>query len=1113
MFAKQYIRTLLAAVALFLGTLAAEAQSRSVTGTVFNDDGKTPLVGCTIIVQGTTIGTTTEANGSYSIKVSGNDAVLVFQSLGYETQTIPVGSRTTINVTLKESATKIADVVVTALGLTREEKSLGYAVSKVSSDAINASVASNWIANMNGKVAGLSMTSAGTGPGGTVRVTLRGDASLNYGSNEALFVVDGVPILSGSTATTSDTNYANGDAPVDFGNAVADLNPDDIESVSVLKGPSATALYGSRAANGAIVITTKSGRTDKGWGVTYNGSVSFERAGFWPDFQDEYGVSAVTTSQTNRHVSAWGLPGSMTLDGRPVKQQISRYAFGEKFDALQKRYLYLSKNWETGEFTPLPWVYADDWYTGIFETGVTYTNSVSVEGSSGKGTSARFSFTDSRNEWILPNTGYNRQAYALTLNQKLSKHLDLSVKATFSRRQSDNMPVAGYDESSAMYGLLWGYNVNPMRAYHDEYFQGRYTRENYDLGAMSATDPYNVQSSLVYNSLSGHNPYRVLYEELNTLVRNRVYGNVALTAHLLPGLDLTLRGGMDMNNDFRTQQKPKMTADYLNGMYREQTVREYEFNIDFLLKYQRAFLNDRLTFSAAVGGNEMRYSYATTKITAPELEIDGVYKLKNSAVTLVTDASRREKGVHSIYEFVNLGWDDTYFLDITCRTDWSSTLHPTKWSYTYPSVSASVLLDKAFKINTPYVNMLKVRASWANVGNDTSPYSLYDAYSKTSLPGGFTLPSTLKDAYINPENVESWEVGFEGKFFSNRLNLDLALYKNTTTDQILGVSQSSETGATKVMMNAGRVENKGIEISFRLRPVQTRDLLWEINGNWARNKNKLCELNDGWDPSTPLQTSMGVTIGSRTFVYSYIGEEMHWIYGRDYVRAPKGSTYTDENGTVIDCSGMPIIDPKTGYPSLIEDPNQRIAKVNPDWKAGFGTSVRYKNLSFSAQFTAQVGGNSFSVTNFALSYQGKLKNSLPGREDGLVLKGVNAVDNGDGTISYCKNNTITENVYIYYNKYQWVRDNTKANTFSTDFLKLKEVRLDYRFPERWMQKTKFLRSASIGVFATNLFCITNWPQYDPEAAGVVSGTNIYGGIETGSFPMTRTYGFNIKLQF
>lgn len=220
--------------------------------------------------------------------------------------------------------------------------------------------------------------------------------------------------------------------------------------------------------------------------------------------------------------------------------------------------------------------------------------------------------------------------------------------------------------------------------------------------------------------------------------------------------------------------------------------------------------------------------------------------------------------MHSIYEFVNLGWDDTYFLDITCRTDWSSTLHPTKWSYTYPSVSASVLLDKALKINTPYVNMLKVRASWANVGNDTSPYSLYDAYSKTSLPGGFTLPSTLKDAYINPENVESWEVGFEGKFLNNRLNFDIALYKNTTTDQILGVSQSAETGATKVMMNAGRVENKGIEISFRLRPVQTRDLLWEINGNWARNKNKLCELNDGWDPSTPLQTSMGVTIGSRT---------------------------------------------------------------------------------------------------------------------------------------------------------------------------------------------------------------------------------------------------------
>ena len=245
---------------------------------------------------------------------------------------------------------------------------------------------------------------------------------------------------------------------------------------------------------------------------------------------------------------------------------------------------------------------------------------------------------------------------------------------------------------------------------------------------------------------------------------------------------------------------------------------------------------------------------------------------------------------------------------------------------------------------------------------------------------------------------------------------------------------------------------------------------------------------------------------------------MHQLYSAShYEYAPEGSTYTDENGNQVDCSGMQIINAKTGYPLLTKETDSKkfehLGSVIPDWKAGFGTTFRYKNLSLSAQFTAQVGGVAYSVTNFALSYQGKLKNSLPGREDGLVLKGVNAVDNGDGTISYCKNNTITENVYIYYNKYQWVRDNTKANTFSTDFLKLKEVRLDYRFPEKWMRKTGFLRSASLGVFATNLFCITNWPQYDPEAAGVVSGTNIYGGIETGSFPMTRTYGFNIKLQF
>ena len=1108
---KFYLRNLLATIVLVLLAGNAWAQSRSVMGIVYDTDGKTPMVGATILVKNTTNGVISGIDGSYTIEVPGDDATLIFQSLGYDSQEITVGPRTRLDVTLKEAAQKIDEVVVTALGLTRSEKSVGYAISKVDGDILTQSTTTNWVSNLNGKVAGLTMSSAGTGPGGTMRVTLRGDSSLNYGANEALYVIDGIPMMTNTVASGSGANYANADAPVDFGNGVTDLNPDDIESVSVLKGPAAAALYGSMAQNGVILITTKRGREQKGIGVTYNGTVSFEQAGFWPDFQTEYGPSAVTTSLTNREASAWGLPASMTKDGIAVRQQISRYTYGERFDPNKKRYLYMSKNWETGEFTRLPWVYADDWYTGLFETGVTWTNSVTIDGSTGKGTSARFSFTDTRNDWIMPNTGYNQQSFALALNQKISKRIQFSAKVNYVRKDSDNMPMSGYSQASPMYGLIWGYNTNPISAYRDEYMKGRYTMANFNAG--NSEDKYNVTSSLIYNSLEGHNPYRTLYEELNKLDRDRMFGNVNITFEILPELTLNLRGGMDMNIEWRSQQKPKMSLDYPDGMYRTKEIRQYEYSSDFLLKYDKSFW-ERFHMTAAFGGSSLRNKYYSITTEASQLLVEGpgMYSFANSAVALEVSPYRSNKAIHSLYGFLNLSWDDTYFLDITARNDWSSTLHPTQWSYFYPSVSASILLDKALKFNSRWVNMVKLRASWASVGNDTSVFSLYPDYSTTDYPGGFTLPTTLPNALIRPEKTNSWEIGLDTKFFESRLNIDLALYKTTTTDQIISASQSAEIGATSMKINAGRIENKGIEVSFRAVPVRTKDFSWEINGNWSLNKNKLCELQDGWDPKTPLQTSTSTTIGGRVYIYSYVGQAMHQIYGKDWVRAPEGSYYTDENGKRIDCSGMPIINETTGYPSFT-DPDQYIAQVNPDWRAGFGTTLRYKGLSLSATFTAQVGGNAYSATNFALSYQGKLKNSLAGRDDGLVVSGVNAVTDADGNVTYKKNTTITENVYTYYQTYKWNRDNARTNTFSTDFLKLKELRLDYQLPAHLIKKTRFLQGASIGFFATNLFCITDWPQYDPEAASLVNGTNIYPGIETVTFPMTRTYGFNLKLQF
>lgn len=1091
---------------LLLAAIPMVAYSQeTVNGTVYESDGVTPMIGATILLKGTSMGVSSDLDGNYAIKISGTAPVLVFQAVGCEKQEVAVDGRTTINVVMKSTAKELDEVVVTALGLTREQKSLGYAVTKVDNAALNQTVSGNWLNGMSGKVAGLDLAQAGTGPMSSMRVTLRGDQSLNYSANEALFVVDGIPISSGTTAIGSGSNYANENGPIDFGNDASDINPEDVESVTVLKGPSATALYGSRAANGAIIITTKSGRKDKGIGVTINSSVTFERAGYFPDFQTEYGSGS---DMGLNPFSFWALSADEASDGIATTRHISRYAFGEKFDANVYRYQYNSKNWETGTYTRTPWVYQDDWYTGLFETGVTYNNTVTIDGSNGKGTNTRLSITDTRNDWILPNTGYEKQTVALSFNTEMNKWLKLNAKVNYFHKESDNLPASGYDETAAMYILAWGYNTNSINEYKNEYFNGRFNGTNYSGNGTNGESLVNP---------SGYNPYRTLYEELNTLEKNRVFGNIGLTATFMKGLTLDVRAGIDLNDEFRTQQKPYYVAGYPKGMYREQTLRRLESNVDFLLRYINNDLFDhRLNYTVAFGGNNMHYNYSNQYIYLDELNVEGVYNVNNSPSTAIPIPYNRrtEKTVNSLYGFVSASWDDTYFLDLTGRNDWSSTLAPSNWSYFYPSVSASVLLDNAFKLHdkASWIDMLKLRVSWANVGNDTNPYSLNGSYSNSSYSGGYTLPGTLTNYYIEPENVESWEAGIESRFFMNRIGLDVAVYNSSTTNQIVSAKTDPTCGATSMKINAGEIRNRGIEITAHFVPIQTRDFEWTLDVNWAKNWNKLVSLQEGWNPDEPLQTAMGTTIGSRVYIYSYVGKEMNVIYGKGYQRAPEGSYYMDENGNKVDCSGMKLVDASTGYPILDEQPNREIGKVNPDWTGGLTTTFRYKNVSLGATFSAQWGGNCYSVTNFCLGYQGKLANSLEGRYDGLVVAGVNAIKNADGTISYQKNSTVTSNTETYYNAYVWTRDNVEENTFDTSYLKLKELRVDYSFPKSLLAKTKVLKYASVGAYATNLFCITNFPQYDPET-GLLNGSDVHKGIETMTFPMTRTYGFNVKLQF
>ena len=685
----------------------------------------------------------------------------------------------------------------------------------------------------------------------------------------------------------------------------------------------------------------------------------------------------------------------------------SSYAFGDKFDG-HLTYEWPSLN-DDGTYTMMEWR-PRNFFAGFFDTGVTWNNNISVSGNNGKGSSIRVSFTDTRNTWIVPNTGYKSQSFSVSFAQKL-RIVELAGKVNYYRKDSDNLPMTGYGGSSIMYPLLWNTPNVDAQWFKADY--KKWVREGGDLS-----------KSTQHVSANGNNPYYTAYEQLNKLDRDRVFGNLAATINFTEELSLILRCGMDLNNDFRTQQKPKGAKTYINGMYKEQTVFDYEMNNDFLLRYTKK-LND-FDLSASFGGNNMMQSYRSNTSLAESLVVDRDYRLSNSVDRPKVTSIRRQKSINSFYGLISASWRNMIFLDVTGRNDWSSTLAPGNNSYFYPSVSGSVILSDLLHIDTPMVNFLKVRASWANVGNDTSPYQLLNYYNNSSFTGG-------------------WEV------------------------------------------------------SARIQPVRNKNIRWDMNFTWSRNRNKVVEL-------APNLDSWTIATGPRGEIRAVPGGSLGDLYGSGYEKAPKGSYVTADDGSTIDVSGWDIVD-SDGYPVLASE-FENLGNTQADWKAGWMNSISYKNFRLSFSFSAQWGGQAYSFTNAMLGYQGKIKATLPGRYDGLIHKGVN--QNADGT--YSINKTVTASIESYYNLRVFNRDNVVNNTFSTSFLKMKDIRLEYSLPKKIAAKTKVLQGASIAFFATNLFCWTNWPQFDPEIA-TMNGSEITKGFETAAFPMTRTYGVNLKLQF
>lgn len=1053
-------------VVLLLICSVASAQ-KTVTGVIRNAEDGTPVARASVQVKGTNVGTTTDDRGVYTIKAD-NSHTLVVSGIGFHPIEKKVLTHAVINFDLTSSTKELEGVIVTALGIKREEKKLGYATTTVKGEDLTSALSGNWTDALSGKVAGLNLVRSNGGPTGTNKIILRGETNLTSpGDNEALIVVDGVVINGGSGRRTSiagEATYGTGsdNMPVDYGSGVNDLNPEDIESVTILKGAGAAALYGQRGANGAVIITTKAGaaRKKKGMGITLNSNASLELVNRWPDLQYEYGQGLDGMAYYSFGAGPDGASTSATSS-----------AYGPRFEG-QMFYQYDPVTQKVGT-QRTPWVPYKNSVNKYFEVGHTITNTVSVDGSTEK-TTARFSVTNVTNKWITPNTGYKRNSVAMSVNSKVSDQLQISGKVNYTNKWADNLPGNGYGNQSIMYWyIFWQPNAD-----------ARWLKNYWKLGQEGRGIQYPFSSF-------PENPYAIAYEFLNGMNRHNVTGNVQATYNFTKELSLQVRTSMDFAYEARSQKRPYDAGTRLpKGSYRTQNIFSQEMSADFLLRYAKKFNSD-FDFSATLGGSTLRNRYNRDEIRADSLTFPGTYTFANTAGPLVALPFKSELAFNSFYGLITFGYKDYLFVDATARNDWSSTLAtPSRTNSTgffYPSVNMSFIASEVLKMPAA-VDFAKFRFSIAGVGSGgTTPYYTSFAYesapSGTFYPGGgLTNPSIIPNPDLKPLRTTSYEAGVMAKMLKGRLTVDATIYTSKTKDQILRRKLDQAAGAPWVVFNAGRVDNKGVEVAVSGTPIQVKNgFKWTVSGTFSANQNRIKELTDSF---VVLQTG---PVGGGQIV-AKIGGSMGDLYGRGYVRAPDGQVVYDAN---------------TGF-AMISSEVKYLGNTIPKGKASITNEFTYKGLRLNVLFDAQWGAVGHSLMNYKLAEQGKTTNTLPGRYNGIIGNGV--VLGPDN--KYHPNTTIATDIDEYYRSHMGI-DNAEGNIFSTDFIKLREVRLDYTLPATFTKKLGITK-ANIGVYGRNLFIWSPWPMFDPEF-GTLSGTDIVQGFEIGQFPSTRTVGVNLVI--
>ena len=937
--------------------IAVEADGITVKGNISDVSG--PLIGVSVIVVGTTNGTITDMDGNFTLECNAGDE-LEISYIGYNT--IRVKAQSNMQITLEESSTELEEVVVTALGIKRDRKALGYGLSEVKGEELTKAKETNVINSLAGKVAGLVVSNTAGGASGSTRVMLRGTTELT-GNNQPLYVVDGVPL--------DNTNFgsAGEQGGYDLGDGISAINPDDIETMTVLKGPAASALYGSRASHGVILITTKKAEQEK-VSVEYNGSFTVDtQLAKWDDVQEIYGM---------------GDNGQYQLDASSGTNQ----SWGVKADMIDKTYFDGSVH---------PFLIYPNNTSSFFRTGLTAQNTAVLSVNTGK-TGVRFSFTDMRNKDILPNTNMSRDNFNLRVNTSAGP-IDFDFSANYTRENVKNRPALGSSQSNVGKNLMTlanTYNIEWLKNYQNA--DGTYANWN-------GNDQYN------------RNPYWDLYKNENKSVKD-VF---RFTAKAIYNIDkhLKIQGtlGTDINNmnfdDFIARSTPGVLPGKLtNSIFNNRTL-----NAEILALYNNNW--GSFDLNATLGGNIFKVDNKTTVITGTDQQMDGVVSIINYAEQNV-QPSTYKKQINSLYASASLGYRSTYYLEGTVRGDRSSTLPSSNNTYIYPSVSGSIVFTNFIK-NSNIKNVFsfgKVRASWAKVGSDTDPYQLALNYAtgKYSYPGftiGMINNYTQPNSNLKPTMTSSYELGAELKFFNGRLGIDLTYYNQTSKDQIISLASSAPSGYQSRLINAGKIQNKGIELAINGRVLQIKDFAWDAGFNFSKNSNKVLELVEGMDFFQLADASWaGVSVGAE------VGKDYGSILGTDFKR--------NENGDIL-------IDKNTGLP-LYDENLKTLGNSTWDWTGGFYSTFTYKNFHLYAAFDIKMGADLYSFSMRSAYLTGKATGTLPGREEwyrseearkaagmteeqwraagkceGLIVDGV--VDNGDGTYS---KNTYAVNPQNYW---------------------------------------------------------------------------------------------------